>query len=99
MSLTEISNSLWVCPSIYTNYISYGTFVQQSALNYADFANIESTFSASFMNDINSPGGIIEGDVLKGNFIVIKFQATEPHSLATLSAVNLYFIDSPFTNR
>lgn len=99
ISLTEIANSLWVCPVIYTNYISYGNFVQQSLLNYADFANIESTYSASFMNDINSLGGIIEGDVLKGNFIVIKFQASDPNNLSTLSAVNLYFIDSPFTNR
>jgi hypothetical protein len=98
MSLTEISNSIWDCPAIYTNYMSYGTQKQESNLVPEDFADIESTFSASFWGDTHSIGGLL-GDVLKGNLIVIKFRATNPNSLSTLSAVNLYFIDSPFTNR
>lgn len=98
MSLTEVANSIWDCPNIYTNYMSYGSTPQQSNLVTEDFADIESTYSASFWGDLNSIGGIL-GDVLKGNLIVIKFRATVPDSLSTLSAVNLYFIDSPFTNR
>lgn len=98
MSLTEISNSIWDCPVIYTNYFSYGSTQQQSNLVSGDFADIESTYSAAFWGDTNSIDGLV-GDVLKGNLIVIKFRATVPNNLSTLSAVNLYFTDSPFTNR
>lgn len=98
-SLTEVSNSIWDCPEIYTNSMSYGDTPQRSNLISQDFENIESNYSASFMGDINSEGGIANGDVLKGNLMVIKFRAANPNSLATLSAINLYFIDSPFTSR
>lgn len=98
MSLTEIANSIWDCPAISTNYYSYGTTVQQSNLISQDFADIESTYSAAFWGDQNSIDGIL-GDVLKGNLMVIKFRATIPNSLSTLSIINLYFIDSPYTNR
>jgi hypothetical protein len=97
MSLTEVSNSIWDCPVIYTNYLSYGTTPQQSNLITQDFADIESTYSASFLGDQNSIGGLY-GDVLKGNLIVIKFRAPNATTLKTLTAINLYYIDSPFTN-
>jgi len=99
LSLTEVANSIWSCPVIYTNYYSYGSIVQQSNLITSDFANIESNYSASFLNDTNSIGGLINGDSLKGNLIVIQFLATNPNSFSTLTAINLYFIDSPFTNK
>lgn len=98
MSLTEVSNSLWDCPVIYTNSMSYGNTPQQSNLIQQDFENLESNYSASFLGDINSVGGVL-GDVLKGNLIVIKFRATNPTSISILSAINLYFIDSPYTSR
>lgn len=98
-SITEIANSIWDCPEIYTNYMSYGTTPQQSNLITQDFADLESNFSASFQGDINSIGGIANGFVLKGNLIVIKFRATSPNSLSTLTVVSLYFVDSPLTNR
>jgi hypothetical protein len=98
MSLTEIANSIWDCPTIYTNYYSYDTTQQQSNLVAGDFADLESTYSASFWGDTNSINGLL-GDVLKGNLIVIKFRATQPSNLSTLTAINLYFVDSPFTNR
>lgn len=97
-SITEVANSIWDCPLIYTNYYSYGTTVQQSNLIADDFQKLESTYNATFWGDINSIGGLL-GDVLKGNLIVIKFRATTPTNLSTLSAINLYFIDSPFTSR
>jgi hypothetical protein len=94
LSLTEIANLIWDCPEIRTNSYSYVNTVQQSNLIRQDFEDIESTYSASFLGDINSIGGLY-GDVLKGNLIVIVFRSTSPNSLSTLSAVNLYFIDSP----
>lgn len=98
-SLTEIANSKWDCPIIYTNAMSYGSTPQQSNLVADDFEDLESTFSADFKSDINSIGGIANGDVLKGNLIVIKLRAISPNDLATLSAINLYFIDSPLTSK
>lgn len=99
ISLTEISNVVWDCPSIYTNYLSYNNVVQQSNLITQDFANIESTYSASFLADGNSIGGIVNGDTLKGNYIVIQFRAQNAINLVDLAGINLYYIDSPFTNR
>lgn len=98
-SITEIANSKWDCPIIYTNAMSYGSTPQQSNLVAGDFLEVESTFSAEFKSDINSIGGIANGDVLKGNLIAIKFRAISPNNLATLTAINLYFIDSPLTSR
>lgn len=98
MSVTEVSNTIWDCPEIYTNQFSYGTTPQQSNLITQDFVQLESTYSASFWGDTNSIGGLM-GDSLKGNLIVIKFRAPNATNLVTLSAINLYWIDSPFTNR
>lgn len=99
LSLTEVASAVWDCPVINTNNMSYGSTPQLSNLIVQDFENIESNFSASFLGDQNSIGGISDGDVLKGNLIKIKFRAPNATSLVTFSAVNLYFIDSPLTNR
>lgn len=99
ISLTEVASTIWDCPEITTNVMSYGSTPQQSNLITQDFVNEESNFSASFLGDTNSVGGIGDGDVLKGNYIKIKFRAPNATSLVTLSAVNLSFIDSAFTSR
>jgi hypothetical protein len=99
ISQTQVANSIWDCPEIYTNSMSYGDTPQQSNLISQDFENLESNYSAAFLGDINSDGGIANGDVLKGNYIVVKFRATTPQDLSTLTVINLAFIDSPYTNR
>jgi hypothetical protein len=98
MSLTEVSSTIWDCPEISTNVMSYGSTPQRSNLITQDFVNEESNFTAGFLGDINSIDGL-QGDSLKGNLIKIKFRAPNATSLVTFSAVNLAFIDSPFTNR
>lgn len=99
LSLTEVASAIWDCPTIYTNSMSYGTTPQQSNLIISDFANLESNFSASFWRDTQSIGGLTVGDSLKGNLIVIKFRASNAARLIHMTAVNLYFVDSPFTSR
>lgn len=99
ISLTEVASTIWDCPEITTNNMSYGSTPQQSNLITQDFANEESNFSVSFKQDQNSIGGIENGETLKGNLIKIKFRCPNATSLVTLSAINLSFIDSPFTNR
>lgn len=99
ISLTQVASSVWDCPEITTNVMSYGSTPQQSNLITQDFVHEESDFSASFLGDQNSIGGVGDGDSLKGNLIKIKFRAPNATSLVTFSAINLYFIDSPYTNR
>lgn len=99
ISLTEVASVIWDCPEISTNNMSYGSAVQQSNLILQDFVNEESNFSACFLGDSNSIGGIANGESLKGNLIKIKFRAQGSTGFVTFSAINLYFTDSPFTNR
>lgn len=98
LSLTEISNVIWDCPTIYTNVYSYGTIQQQSNLITDDFRQFEGSYSASFWGDTNSIGGLL-GDFLKGNYMSITFRAQSPINPVTFSAVYVYFSDSPLTNK
>jgi len=50
---------------------------------------VEGVYSASFMRDINSVGGLVNGDVLKGNWLLIEITTTESTRLRLFSvAVN-----------
>ncbi len=99
LSVAEVSPTVWECPSIYTNLMSYGTTPQQSNLVAEDFALLEGNWSASFWRDINSQKGQFNGDVLKGNLIVIRFQTTNPANFVHLSDVSITYIDSRRNNR
>jgi hypothetical protein len=100
LSLDEVSQTVWECPSIYTNQISYGTTPQQSTLVAEDFALLGSNWSATFWRDKNSQLGQFNGGAtLKGNLIVIRFQTTNPASFVYLTDVSLTYIDSRRTNR
>lgn len=86
LSLSEVANDLWTSPSIET---SLG---QASNLIANDFKEPEGTFAvfeggyfAGFLNDINSPDGIIEGDTLKGNWIKIKLLNSNTNFVYLLS--------------
>lgn len=97
ISLSEIANTIWECPEIYTNVMSYGTQRQESSLVPSEFRILESMPSASFKRDIHSQGGKINGSTLKGNWLVVKFQKTNATELVYLSAVSVKYIDSPLT--
>ena len=99
LSVTEVANTTWICPSIYTNSYSYNTQRQDSNLIVEDFTTFEGQPSASFRRDVNSIGGIIVGDTLKGSLLVVKFQVASPTSLVTLSSVTVTSIDSPLTSK
>lgn len=97
ISLNEVASRIWDCPEIYTGLTSILTIKQQSNLITQDFVELEGQFSASFLKDINSIGGIANGDSLKSEYIVIKFRVPKESagSFATLSLVSVKFIDSP----
>ena len=94
-SIAEVASTTWICPTIYTDTNSYGTQRQESNLTEYEFAILEGMPSTSLKRDSNSNGGKINGQVLKGNYIVIKFQKTNASDLVTLTEIQLKSIDSP----
>lgn len=98
-SITEIANKIWYCPIIYTNAESYPGQRQESNLIETDFTVLESNPTAPFFRDVNSVDGLINGDTLKGNYLVARFQVENASSFVFLTEVLCSFIDSPLTNR
>jgi hypothetical protein len=98
ISLMETGNGIWECPVIYTQMDS-GATKQQSELKTADFATLESEYHASFLRDSTSLGGLVEGDSLKGGYIVIRFEKLSANSFVYLNSATVKFINSPLNNR
>jgi len=98
ISIMETGNAIWSCPVIYTQMDS-GSTKQQSELLETDFATLESEYQASFFKDSNSPGGLIEGDSLKGGYIVIRFEKLNANSFVYLNSATVKYINSPLNNR
>ena len=101
ISIMETGNTVWACPIIYTQMDTGGTSgdKQESELLEADFVTLESEYQASFLRDSNSPGGLVEGDSLKGNYIVVKFEKTSANSFVYLNSATTKYINSPLNNR
>lgn len=98
-SVAELASAIWACPIIYTNVKSYGTQRQETLLLESDFSILEDMFHSAFLRDINSIGGIINGDEMKGNYLVCQFKKDSASNLITLSEIQVMFKDSPLTNR
>lgn len=99
VSVMENGNTVWSCPEIYTQMDSNSTIRQESELLESDFVNLESEYHASFLRDKNSIGGLIEGNQLKGVFIVVKFQKNNPSTFVYLNSATVKFINSPLNAR
>jgi hypothetical protein len=82
---------------MYTNTYSYGTTKQISNLVEAEFQLLEGNPSAAIKRDANSSGGKINGNFMKGNYLVVKFQKTNAINLVNLNEVSARFTDSPLT--
>jgi len=96
-SLMEVANTIWSAPTMYTNTYSYGTTKQVSNLVEAEFQLLEGNPSSAIKRDANSSGGKINGNFMKGNYLVVKFQKTNANNLVNLSEVSARFTDSPLT--
>jgi hypothetical protein len=96
-SINEIATDIWEVPEMYTNSYSYGTQVQESNLVDAEFTLLEGNPSTAIKRDVNSPGGKINGNFMKGNYLVLKLQKTSAQSLVTLSEISVRFTESPLT--
>ncbi len=96
-ALTLISEVKWSCPVIYTNVNSYGNVKQESELIEEDFELFEQYPSAGLKKDKNSVGGLLNGNWLKGGYIVIRFQKNDASNLVILCGVSLVLRDSALT--
>ena len=99
VALSQVGSEVWSCPLIYTQTESYKGQRQESNLISQDFLSLEGSFEAAFLRDINSIGGILSGDVLKGIFIVVKFELQDSTSYQYINEATAKFIDSPLTTR
>jgi hypothetical protein len=98
-SLTEVASAIWSVPNMYTNTYTYGTTKQQSSLGEAEFTLLEANPTAAIKRDANSSGGKINGNYMKGNWLVVKFQKTNANNLVNLSEVSCRYTDSPLNVR
>lgn len=96
-SLMEIANTIWTVPTMNTNTYSYGTTKQVSNLVEAEFQLLEGNPSAAIKRDANSSGGKVNGNFMKGNYLVVKFQKSSANNLVNLAEVSARFTDSPLT--
>lgn len=93
LAMSQIATVPWVANSITTD------LGQTSSLIDSDFAQLEGTYEATFLRDASSPGGLLEGDSLKGKYIKTNLVVSNPTTLTKLNMVSLKYIDSPLTNR
>lgn len=94
-SITEVANTIWDCPEITTDVLSYGSTYQQTNLVAAEFTQLESQPSAAIKRDTNSNGGKINGDFLKGSYMTVKFRKQNAATLVNLSEIVVRYIESP----
>ena len=99
MSLTETSNNIWYCPSIISQVNTYGSTPQQTSIVAARFKLLEGQYSSAILRDSNSPGGLINGDTIKGNYITVRFQIDDASYFYYLNTVSLKYIESPLNVR
>jgi len=97
MALTQLTDTVWECPLIYTNVNTYSNQRQETSLVAQNFTVLEGNPSSAIKRDSHSPGGIINGNFMKGNYIVIKFLKQNASSLVYLNGVSVLYRDSPLT--
>ncbi len=80
LAFIEQSNAVWVPTEISTN------LGQASSLLASDATLKEGVYFMSFLRDSNSPGGLLNGDDLKGNWIRLKLSESQTTKTTLLSA-------------
>lgn len=99
LSVSELSSAIWSCPLMFTNVNSYLGQRQETDLIEAEFEELEGMFHTAIKRDIYSIGGKINGDYIKGNYLVVKFLKQNASDLITLAEVQIGWLDSPLTNK
>ncbi len=94
-TITTLGNTTWVAA---TNGDINTNMNQQSRLIQADFKVKDDKAHASFKRDVNSTGGLYNGNVLKGSWLELNLKPVNPQSLVDLYYVELG-IQQPLNNR
>ena len=97
VAINEIANSTWDCPLIWTNVNSFGNQRQETNLVEAEFQLLEENPSSAIKRDVNSAGGKINGQFMKGNICVITFRKQSASALEYINAISVNYIKSPLT--
>ena len=100
LSITETANAIWYCPSI-KSQVSSGTTatVQQTAIVAARFASLEGQYSSAIPRDQNSPGGLVNGNTMHGNYLIVRFQKDSANVFYYINTVSLNYNNSPLNLR
>lgn len=93
VALSQVASQLWECPSIVTNN------AQESLLASQDFRRMESVYYASFLRDQNSPKGLLRGDTLRGNYVLVTLSPLDSSIESELTEVDVTFFSSQLNNR
>ena len=99
LAISEVASTVWDVPTIQTDLYSYGSTRQTTNLVNSDFQQLEGTYEASILRDVNSQGGIFGGDSMKGKYLLATLRKTSASSFVILNIVSCKYIDSPLTNR
>lgn len=81
-ALTYLGDGSW-------EVVSSTSIGQDSSLIESDFRDVEDKKHATMLRDSNSPGGLINGDVLKGDWIKVKLSAKSPQNKVNLHLVEV----------
>lgn len=99
LAIMQTASNVWYCPSIKSQLNSYGSTPQETSLSEARFKLLEGQYNSAILRDANSAGGIINGDIMKGNYITVKFQIDNASSFYYINTVSLNYINSPLNTR
>lgn len=86
LGVLQQGDSVWTAPDITTSISTIST-PQHSSLIAGDFEKKEGVWFSSLLRDDTSPGGLLEGEDLKGNWIKLRL------SNSSSSKINLLSVD------
>ena len=99
LAIMQTSNAAWYCPTIKSQLNSYGSTPQETEIVEARFALLEGQYNSAILRDMNSPGGIISGDTIHGNYLIVKFKRDAAGNLYYINTVSLNYNNSPLNVR
>lgn len=93
-NISQVAPNKWACPLMYTDLFSYGTQRQETNLGESEFTMLEGSPSTSIKRDVNSRGGKVNGDIMKGKFIAVTFTRPASSNFENLISATIYSLDS-----
>lgn len=99
LAIMQTSNAVWYCPSIKSQVNTYGSTSQETEINAARFVLQEGQYNSAILRDKNSPGGLINGQTMKGNYLIVRFQKDNASNFYYINTVSLKYNNSPLNTR